>query len=236
VVTYDGSASFPTSAGFYTAKAVVADPNFFGFRTSLISVQRPTATLAWGNLTLPFSGSAQQPTVTTVPAGLPTQVSVVGPGILPGSYQVTAWITDPNVNYTPLSGTMVISDATSAGESGAVSNWVFGGSLGGTNPADLTYSRRTGAQLRSMLPDASLYPDNADYPAFSIRVRRNLLGVSLIPQASDNLVFGPGSTQTALLAETAVLDSDFERRTYVIVPAAGGPPSARAFLRFVLSY
>jgi hypothetical protein len=100
----------------------------------------------------------------------------------------------------------------------------------------LTFSRRNGAQLRSLIPDALLYPDTADYPAFTVRVRRNLQGVEILPQASANLVFGPASTQAALLVETVVLDADFEQLTYAVVPLGGGPAAPRAFLRFILNY
>lgn len=110
VITYDGSPTFPTAPGQYTAKAVVADPEFFGSRLALISVGRPTATLSWsGSSTLPYNGAIQGPSVTTNPPGLPTRVSVVGQGILPGTYTVTAWIDDPAYAFTPITSTMTIS-------------------------------------------------------------------------------------------------------------------------------
>ena len=34
----------------------------------------------------------------------------------------------------------------------------------------------------------------------------------------------------------SALDAEFDDRTYVVVPAAGGPASPRAFLRFVVNY
>ena len=34
----------------------------------------------------------------------------------------------------------------------------------------------------------------------------------------------------------SALDAEFDDRTYVVVPAAGGPASARAFLRFVVNH
>ncbi len=109
VITYDGSPVFPAAPGQYTAKAIVADPTYFGSRLALISVQRPTATLAWsGPFTLPYTGAAQSPSVSTVPAGLATRVSIAGEGILPGTYNVTAWIDDPAYNHTPITGTMTI--------------------------------------------------------------------------------------------------------------------------------
>ncbi len=238
VITYDGSTNFPTTPGQFTAKAVVADPSFFGSRTALISVQRTNATLSWGNLNLPFTGAAQLPSVITSPAGLPAQISIVGPGILPGSYQVAAWINDPNISHSPLAGTMVISDNPANSSALSVANWMFGGTAGrGPEPgANAAYGRLTGAQLRSLLPDTNLYPDTESYPAFAVRVRRDRQGALLAAQASDDLTFGPGSDQRALLVSTAMLDANFEQRTYAVVPVGGGPAATRAFLRFTVIY
>ncbi len=108
VITYDGSTAFPSLPGQYTAKAVVADPTYFGSRLALISVGRPTATLTLGNTSLTYNGSVRTPTVTTNPPGLATRVSIVGEGRLPGTYPITAWIDDPAFAHTPLAGTMTI--------------------------------------------------------------------------------------------------------------------------------
>ncbi len=109
VITYDGSPTFPTTPGQYTAKAVVADPTYFGSRIALISVQRPTATLSLGNTSLSYTGTQGAPPVTTNPAGLTTRVSVLGQGVIPGTYPITAWIDDPNYVATPVAGNMTIS-------------------------------------------------------------------------------------------------------------------------------
>ena len=237
VVTYDGSTSFPGTSGFYTAKAIAADPTYYGSAISLVSIGRTSATLAWGNLTLPFTGSMQTPTVVTNPPGLATQVSISGYGVLPGSYAVTASITDPTVNFTPLAGTMVISNPTEGSGSNPVEDWVFGLNQGTTAPGTAwTYSTLTGAQLRSALPDANLYPDGSSYPVITVKVRSTLAGILIVPEACDDLIFGPASTQEVLLVATAVLDANFEQQTYAIVPVAGGPASPRAFLRFWLDY
>ena len=49
-------------------------------------------------------------------------------------------------------------------------------------------------------------------------------------------MFGPLSTQSALLVDTVALDADFDQQTYVVVPIAGGAAAPRAFLRFELDY
>lgn len=132
VITYDGSATFPITPGQYTAKAVVANADFFGSRLALISVQRPVATLTIGNSNLPYTSALGSPAITTNPPGLATRVSVVGQGILPGTYPITAWINDPNYSYTPVTGNMTISGlvistpgnlTVSGNSSGAVVNF-----------------------------------------------------------------------------------------------------------------
>ena len=66
VVTYDGSPTFPTLTGLYTAKAVVADPEYFGSRAALIGVP-PQIT--------------QQPVSLTVNQGASATFSVAATGI-----------------------------------------------------------------------------------------------------------------------------------------------------------
>ena len=233
VVTYDGSTTFPGTPGFYAVKAVVSDATYFGSKVALVSIGRTTGALAWGNLNFAFNGLAQNPSVNTTPPGLPTQVSIFGDGILPGSYQVTASITDSTVDYTPLAGTMAIAANVNSGGHSSMMDWMFGTNGPSSN---LTYGLRNGAQLRPILTDSTLYPDATNYPVFTLPVRRNRFGVLVVPQASDNLVFGAGSTQSAFLVNTSVLDTNFELQTYVVVPNAGGPASPRAFLRLLLNY
>ena len=238
VITYDGALAFPASPEQCTVKAVVADPTYFGSKTTLVSIGRTSATLAWSNLNLPFSGSAQKPAVTTNPVGLPTQVSVLGNGILPGTYQVAASITDPNIDSAQLSGTMLISNAASGNGATSVEKFIFGTASGNQSGlgSGWKYGASSGAQLRSLLPNTTLYPDTTQYPAFTLRLRHSQQGVIVTPQASENLVFGPLSTQSALLVDTVALDADFDQQTYVVVPIAGGAASPHAFLRFVLDY
>ncbi len=66
VITYDGSLSFPAATGLYTAKAVVADPEYFGSRLALFGVP-PQIT--------------QQPASLTVNQGAPAAFSVAATGI-----------------------------------------------------------------------------------------------------------------------------------------------------------
>ncbi len=140
VITYDGSPAFPTTPGQYAAKAVVADPTFFGSRLALISVGRANATLTLGNLTRTYTGAVQNPTVTTNPPGLATRVSIHGQGILPGTYPITAWIDDPAYASTPVAGNMTITglvistpgNMTVSGTSqGAIVNFEVGASTDG---------------------------------------------------------------------------------------------------------
>ncbi len=149
VITYDGSTTFPTVPGQYAAKAVIATPDYFGSRLALISVQRPTATLALGTTTLSYTGAVLSPAVTTNPPGLATQVSIHGQGILPGTYPITAWINDPAYSFTPVTGTLTIQglviatpgDLSISGDnSGAVVTFDVSASTDGFTPTVPTFA------------------------------------------------------------------------------------------------
>ena len=143
-IYYDGLTTIPTTPGFYAVKGIVADPTYFGSSLSLVSIGRSSATLSWENLNLTYNGVAQLPQVSTNPSGLPTLVSISGSGINVGSYSVTASITDPNVNFTPISGTMNIGKANASVTLTQSSKTYDGNPLGlpsiTTNPSGLSTS------------------------------------------------------------------------------------------------
>ena len=97
-----------------------------------LTVSPAPATLSLSGLTPTYNGSAQAATVTTTPADL-TGVTVTytqngNPVTSPttaGSYAVTATLTNANYTATPVTGTLVINQAT------PIITWA--------NPADITY-------------------------------------------------------------------------------------------------
>lgn len=161
IITYDGSPTFPSLPGHYTAKAVVADPTYFGSRLALVSVQRPTATLALGNTVLPYTGSVGAPTVTTTPPGLAARVSVVGQGILPGTYPITAWIDDPLYAHTPITGTMTINGLVISTPGDLVVNGTSAGSVVHFEVGASTDGFTAATPALASPPSGSLFPPGA---------------------------------------------------------------------------
>jgi len=100
------------NAGSYPVTATVTNPNYTGSASGMFTIGPATATVALGNLTQTYTGSALSPSVTTTPGGL--AYSLTGaPDINAGSYPVTAMVTNPN--YTgPANGTFTIAPASAA--------------------------------------------------------------------------------------------------------------------------
>jgi uncharacterized protein with FMN-binding domain len=99
-----------TNAGSYSVTGTVSDPNATSASASgTFVIAKATAPITFSGLNTTFNGTAQSPTVTTVPAGLAVQLTGV-PKISAGSYPVTATINDPNYQGSA-SGTFVIARA-----------------------------------------------------------------------------------------------------------------------------
>ena len=95
-----------TNAGSYAVTATITSANYTGSASGTFVINKATATVTLGNLTVTYNGSPQSPTVTTAPAGLSTSFTGA-PDTNASSYPVTATITNPN--YTgSASGTFVI--------------------------------------------------------------------------------------------------------------------------------
>lgn len=80
-----------------------------------ITVNKGSASLAFSNLSQVYTGFPLSPTVTTTPAGLSISLTLsgtTGGKINTGSYPAVAGITDPHWNFTPISATFTITQAT----------------------------------------------------------------------------------------------------------------------------
>jgi len=98
-LTFNQSASVPTSPGTYTVVATIVSPNFTGSATKTFTISSPSATIALNNLTQTYSGAPESPTVTTTPPGLPVTLTFnksTTPPTVPGTYAVVATIVSPN--------------------------------------------------------------------------------------------------------------------------------------------
>src|SRR5579864_7171268 len=108
IVTYNGSITQPTNAASYVVVASLNNANYTAPNaTGSLVINPASATITLGNLTQTYTGSALNPTATTVPANL-TVTWTGAPDTSAGTYPVTATVSNPN--YTgSASGSFVIS-------------------------------------------------------------------------------------------------------------------------------
>lgn len=100
IVTYGGSTTAPIDAGSYAVIATVDDPNYEGSASdTLVVAQAEADEILISDLNHVYDGTPKAVSVTTVPAGLPFDVTYDGdspPPVDAGSYAVGVTITDQN--------------------------------------------------------------------------------------------------------------------------------------------
>ncbi len=108
-LTYNGSATAPTTAGDYAVVATINDPNYQGTTNAILSVAKAVATITLGNLTQTYDGTPKAASATTNPAGLAVAITYDGSATVPtnvGIYAVAATISDPN--YQGAAGSILV--------------------------------------------------------------------------------------------------------------------------------
>ena len=98
-LTYNGSLTPPTNTGNYAVVATIADPDYSGTASAILTIGQIGAEIALDGLRQRYDGTPRTVTVTTVPSGLTTTVTYNGSATVPtapGSYAVVATIHDPN--------------------------------------------------------------------------------------------------------------------------------------------
>ena len=151
-ITYNGSATAPTTAGSYAIVATVTDPAYTGLANGTLTIAKGAATVTLGNLSATYDGNTHGAMATTAPVGLSVGVTYNGSGTVPttaGTYTVAATVTDPN--YTGLAnGTLIIAKAAATVMLGGLSATFDGnphGAIVTTVPVSLavtvTYSGST---------------------------------------------------------------------------------------------
>jgi hypothetical protein len=93
--------------GSYTVIATVSDPNYSGSASGTFTINKTAASLVLSNMTQTYTGGALTPTATTNPPGLAIMWTNA-PQSQPGSYTVTATVSDPDYQGSA-SGTFTIS-------------------------------------------------------------------------------------------------------------------------------
>ncbi|TCC91080.1 MBG domain-containing protein [Pedobacter hiemivivus] len=116
-ITYDGSATLPTTAGTYAVVASLTNANYTAAdATGSLVIGKGTATLALSNLTQAYDGTGKSATATTNPVGLSgVSITYDGSATLPiaaGTYAVVASLTNANYTAADATGSLVIGKGT----------------------------------------------------------------------------------------------------------------------------
>jgi subtilisin family serine protease len=96
-----------SQAGSYAVTATVNDPNYAGSASGTFTITKTAASVVLSNMTQTYTGCALTPTATTNPPGH-SIVWTNAPQSQPGSYTVTATVSDPDYQGSA-SGTFTIS-------------------------------------------------------------------------------------------------------------------------------
>jgi N-acetylneuraminic acid mutarotase len=113
-LTYNGSSTPPINVGSYTVIGTVNDPNGQGIAINMLVIGKAAGTVAFGNLSQTYDGTAKMVSVTTTPPGLPVTVTYNGstnPPTAVGSYTVIGTINDATYQGIGIN-TLVIGKAT----------------------------------------------------------------------------------------------------------------------------
>jgi hypothetical protein len=99
-----------TNAGSYTVTATVTDPDFQGSASGTFTISQAAASVALGNMTQTYTGSALAPSAATNPPGLAITWTNA-PQTKTGSYAVTATVNNSNYQGSA-GGTFTINPAS----------------------------------------------------------------------------------------------------------------------------
>ena len=97
-LAYNGSTTPPTDAGGYSVECTLSNPNYTGYAAGKLVISKAAAKVTLGNLNQMADGTPKTATATTVPAGLPVEITYGG-GTAPttvGTYTVVGTVTSPN--------------------------------------------------------------------------------------------------------------------------------------------
>src|SRR5207245_8238142 len=109
-ITYNGSATAPTTVGSYAVVASLNNANYTASNaTGTLTINKGTATITLSNLTQSYDGAPNPVTATTSPAGLTTvSITYDGSATAPtnaGSYAVVASLSNANSTASHATGT-----------------------------------------------------------------------------------------------------------------------------------
>jgi hypothetical protein len=142
-LTYNGSATAPTNAGSYAVVGTINHANYQGSASATLVIDKGTATVTLGNLSVTYDGNAKSATATTNPVSLPVAFTYDGSPTAPtnaGSYAVVGTINHANYQGSA-TGTLVIGKAAATVTLGGLSATYNGSprnATASTTPVGLT--------------------------------------------------------------------------------------------------
>lgn len=119
-VTYNGSTTPPVNAGTYTVQVTSNNPNYVGFATATLTIQKATPQITIGALTQVYSTTPRTVSVSVTPADVPYTVTYNGSATAPvnaGSYAVLVTVNTPNYQGTA-TATLVVQKAPATATTG----------------------------------------------------------------------------------------------------------------------
>lgn len=198
-ITYNGSASAPSTAGSYAVVGTISDTNYQGSNSATLVIAKASATVALGSLSQTYSGSGKSATATTLPAGLSVTFTYNGSSTPPtnaGSYAVVGTIN--SINYAgSSSGTLVIGKATATLTLGSLSQ-----TYSGTGKSVTSVTSPPGLTVGYTYDGSATAPINAGSYAVSATINdTNYLG-----NATGTLVIGKATAGITLSGLSATYD------------------------------
>jgi len=223
-LTYNGSTTAPTAAGYYAVAATVSNPDYNGTAEGVLVISPATATVTLSNLSQTYTGSQLSASAATVPSGLAVNMTYNGSTTAPtapGNYAVAATVNNPNYTGTA-QGLLVISKAAATVTLHNLSQTYTGAALSASASASptvqsisLTYN---GSSAAPTLAGSYLVVATVSDPDYS----GTATGTLVIGQASAGASLASGANP--VLLENAVT------LTAHVTSAAGTPTGAVNFL------
>ncbi|UII25496.1 MBG domain-containing protein [Fulvivirga maritima] len=112
-LTYNGSTTEPVNVGQYAVEATIDEPNYSGSASGTLTIVRGEATIQLSDLEQVYDGSPKPVSYTTVPEGLPVDITYDGLSTVPvnaGTYAVEVRVTHGNYQGSA-SANLVVSKA-----------------------------------------------------------------------------------------------------------------------------
>jgi hypothetical protein len=136
--SYAGGTEPPTAAGEYEVVATVADANYAGAATGLLTIAKAPVVVTLAGLTRMYDGAPQDVAAQSDPAGLDVQLTYDGsssPPVAAGRYEVVAAVADENHAGAAV-GTLEIARRPAGIELGSLLQPCTGGKIHATATTD----------------------------------------------------------------------------------------------------